>query len=112
MKKIFLIPVFCLFAVACNTGFVYHQQENKVINDEVYADDADRYRQNIAVKEKGEKHVTYEYKDVRIDELAPLAIKYCEENVKDTQAYLREIVLYRNNLRRATFDCVNLAIDK
>lgn len=112
MKKVFLLSAVCLLA-ACNSVYVADTQEITVVKEnDVYADDAIRYRQNIVVKEQGEKYVTYEYKDVRVDELAPLAIKYCEDNVQGTQAYLREIVLYRNNLRRATFDCVNLALDE
>lgn len=75
-----------------------------------YAGDFQRYRENVAVKEATADTVTYEYKDVRVDELAPLAIMHCAEN-GGKKAYLRHIVLYRNHLRRATFDCLNLAIE-
>ena len=104
MKKFSLLPILCAFLVSCASS------SDLVSSD--YVDDAARYKQNIALKEKGENFVVYEYKDVRVDELASLAIKYCEDNVPGTQAYLREIVLYRNHARRATFDCVNLAIEK
>ncbi len=104
MKKFILLPILCAFIVSCAASF--DEGEN------AYIDEAIRYKQNIALKEKGENFVVYEYKDVRVDELASLAIKYCEDKLPGTQAYLREIVLYRNHARRATFDCVNLAIEK
>lgn len=74
-----------------------------------YASDAERYRQNIVVKATGENYVVYEYSDVRIDDVASLASAYCFENSNGLKAYLRDIYMYRNNKRRATFDCVNLA---
>ena len=76
-----------------------------------YASDADRYRQNIVLKAAGDTYVTYEYSDVRIDDVATLASAYCFENAPGLKAYLRDIYMYRNNKRRATFDCVNLASD-
>ncbi len=74
-----------------------------------YASDADRYRQNIVVKAAGENYVVYEYTDVRVDDVASLASAYCFENTNGKKAYLRDIYMYRNNKRRATFDCVDLA---
>lgn len=74
-----------------------------------YASDADRYRQNIVVKAAGENYVVYEYSDVRVDDVASLASAYCFENTNGKKAYLRDIYMYRNNKRRATFDCVDLA---
>ena len=117
MKKICFIFGVCLIFAACRTNDVEQSEIKAFRNDvlvtnNVYESDDVRYRQNIAIKNQGDDFVTYEYKDVRIDELAPLAIKYCEENSQNKQAYLREIVLYRNNLRRATFDCISLAKDE
>ena len=74
-----------------------------------YASDADRYRQNIVVKVMGENYIVYEYSDVRIDDVATLASAFCYETDPDTKAYLRDVYMYRNHKRRATFDCVNLA---
>lgn len=74
-----------------------------------YASDADRYRQNIVVKAAGENYVVYEYSDVRVDDVASLASAYCFENTNGLKAYLRDIYMYRNNKRRATFDCASLA---
>jgi putative hemolysin len=67
-----------------------------------------RYKHNVAVKEHTADYVTYEYKDIGISEVASLAIIYCQ-NQGGKQAFLREILLYRNHNRRATFDCSNLA---
>lgn len=67
----------------------------------------DRFLNNVVIKKKSPNWVTYEYKDVRVDELAPLASRYCEENGKRT-AILRGIQLYKNYSRWATFDCVTL----
>ena len=36
--------------------------------------------QNVAVKEETARFVTYEYKDVRIDEVSSLAARYCAEH--------------------------------
>lgn len=107
MKKLTIVFALCCLLPACS---VFQSEPAKVQGNYYYEDDAERYRQNVAVKARATDFVTYEYKDIRIDELAPLAAVYCD-NQGGKQAYLREIILYRNNLRRATFDCVNLAID-
>lgn len=107
MKKLKVILLLGCLLPACSLL----QSEPEKVQGSYYADDAERYRQNVAVKAQTPDFVTYEYKDIRIDELAPLAAVYCD-NQGGKQAYLREIVLYRNNLRRATFDCLNLAMQK
>jgi len=112
MKKLFILSAFIAFISACHSTSVQNMQQTKLSDNNIYVDDFTRYRQNISLKTQGENFVTYEYKDVRVDELAPLAIKYCQNINSGLQAYLREIILYRNNLRRATFDCVNLAINE
>lgn len=104
MKKVILT----VLLGACLSACAMSGQPAKITGS-YYQDDAQRYRQNVAVKAQSEDFVTYEYKDIRIDELAPLAADYCYA-LDGKQAYLREIVLYRNNLRRATFDCVSLAM--
>lgn len=97
MKKIFYIALICIAAAAC-AGTSELSPEMR------------RFRENISVKAQGADFVTYEYKDVRIDELAPLAVLYCRDNAGGKDAYLREVIMYRNRLRRATFDCLNLAM--
>ncbi len=74
---------------------------------QAYDSDYERFFQNVVVKEKTPYSVTYEYKDVRIDELAYLASRYCYEQGEKV-AYLHDAVLYRNFSRRATFDCKEL----
>lgn len=113
MKKFYVLLAICTLIGACNPHGSLQEPTNKyhtLVLNKSYDDDALRYRENISIKVKGDTFVTYEYKDVRIDELAPLAIKYCENSAQGTDARLREIVLYHNNARRATFDCVNLAM--
>ena len=72
-----------------------------------YSSDYERFFQNVIVKEKSPYRVTYEYKDVRLDEVAYLASRYCHEQ-DGKAAYLHDSVLYRNFTRRATFDCAEL----
>lgn len=80
--------------------------DNKV-EDDYYTSNIERFMQNVSVKEETPRYVTYEYKDVRIDEVASIAAHYCAEH-GDKKAFLRQSITYRNHLRRATFDCVSL----
>lgn len=79
------------------------EPEEELTHDSAY----DRFLNNVVIKRKSPNFVTYEYKDVRVDELAPIASRYCKENGNRT-AVLRSVVLYKNYSRRATFDCLNL----
>lgn len=67
------------------------------------------YRSNITVKTMGKDYVIYEYSDVKIEEVATLASRYCFETNPGKSAYLRDIYMHKNRKRRATFDCVDLA---
>ena len=71
--------------------------------------DVELYRKNIVVKAMGDDYIVYEYSDVRIDKVAPLASCYCYETNPGKKAYLRDIYMHKNHKRRATFDCVDLA---
>lgn len=109
-EKIFAtIKYLCLCMVCC--GFLSScASQQKQAEEQFYLEDQAqirRYRENISVKAQNKDFVTYEYKDVRVDELGILASHYCQHEGR--AAYLREILLYRNHLRRATFDCVDLA---
>lgn len=84
-------------------------QSNEDGNGPVYSSDAERFRRNIATKGMGDDYVIYEYADVRIDDVATLASQYCYQMNPDKKAYLRDIYMYKNHKRRATFDCVDLA---
>ncbi len=59
---------------------------------------------NMVVIEQSSRHVIYEYRDVRIDEVAPVAAVYCL-NKGNRQATLYDITLRPDNRRRATFIC-------
>ena len=104
MKKILLLCLLATLCVSCQSK----------VDDEgipVYASDAERFRRNIATKVMGEDYVVYEYVDVRIDDVATLASRYCYETTEGKKAYLRDIYMYKNHKRRATFDCVDLAAE-
>ncbi len=71
-----------------------------VLTDADYAD----YAKNVTVAAQGENFVVYEYKNIRVDDLAILAALYCKDH-NSLQAYLDNITLYHNNARRAKFLC-------
>ena len=102
-KKIFFLSaLFCLF------GCVYYatpQDEGLVVP--AYDDDYERFAANVRVKHSDEYGITYEYKDVRLDEIAYMAARYCYEH-GERKAVLHDSQLFRNFSRRATFDCVEL----
>lgn len=83
--------------------------EPKIVTAPKYNSDVERLRQNIVMKAGDDNYVVYEYSDVRIDDVASLASAYCYEYSTGKKAYLRDIYMYRNHKRRATFDCGNLA---
>ena len=65
---------------------------------------------DVFVVGEGNDFVTYQYKNVRVDEISPLASMYCADVAFGGSPYLREVSLYHNGFMRATFDCVSLAI--
>ena len=73
----------------------------------VYGTPYDRLADNVRIKQADAFGITYEYKDVRIDESAYLAAYYCHEQ-GEKRAYLYDSQLYKNYARRATFHCVEL----
>lgn len=104
MKKfLFILPIFLIAACANEPKQINVSQENYISEA-----DAARYRDNIIEKRRGPSYVSYEYRDVRIDELTPLAVHYCQEKNANTTAHLREIIMRENHSRLATFDCTNL----
>ncbi len=56
------------------------------------------------VVSKTSNYVIYEYKDIRVDEIAPIAALYCQDHLQK-QAVLYDITLRPDNARRATFMC-------
>ncbi len=91
MKKFCLLLMGILLFAAC----VAHQE---------FRPDFNKYVDNVVVVETSPSHVIYEYKNIRVDELAMLAALYCQEQ-NDKKATLSDVVLYKNNARRATFLC-------
>ncbi len=60
------------------------------------------------VVEKTSNFVTYEYKDIRVDEIAPIAALYCQDH-GGKQAVLYDITMRPDHSRRATFMCKKMA---
>ena len=59
---------------------------------------------HVVVIEKSSRHVIYEYVNIRVDEIAPVAAIYCA-NQNGKQASLYNIERRPDNRRRATFVC-------
>ena len=59
---------------------------------------------HVRVISKSPTHVVYEYKDIRVDEIAPVAALYCQDR-GGKQASLYEITMRPDHYRRATFVC-------
>lgn len=96
MKSYMFIFISLLFIGACT---------QRVAVDPAYNSHVERFLENVRIKSKDDSSITYEYKDIRIDEIAYFAAEYCyEQNHK--KAVLRKSLLYRNFSRRATFDCI------
>ena len=77
-------------------------------NETLYWEEPDynRLAAHMSVVSKSSRFVTYEYRDIRVDEVAPIAALYCQER-GGKQAALYEITMNRGNARRATFVCKN-----
>lgn len=129
MKKI--VCVFALLMGACTTEYIlmdenvnpveegYYTQldgekssfdENLVSQDVWAASERELTANDVFVVGEGSDFVTYQYKNVRVDEISPLASMYCADVAYGGSPYLREVTMYHNGFMRATFDCVNLAI--
>lgn len=109
MKKYFTLFLVLLACVSCqSTKDNQSAKNNEIQTKEINAADIN-YREHIVVKGGDEKHVIYEYSDVRIDDVSSLAIAYCQHINPENKAYLRDIYMYKNHKRRATFDCMSIA---
>lgn len=100
MKKILFLLTTILIISGCATTSQPQRADEEV---EAY----NRLTGNISIKEKGRYSITYEYKDVRVDDIAVLAARYCKETY-NTQAHLKSVTLHKNNYRLATFHCHDL----
>lgn len=89
----------CLGLAACQTGSesVQPLSEAEVLS---FA----RFDGKVKIMDRSENSVTYEYSDVRIDQVSVLATQYCQE-ISGQKAFLDKVILYKNNARRAKFNC-------
>ncbi len=124
MKKILSVLVLCLSA--CTTEYIlmdensnpvpegYYTQMNQgdslVEGDILMTSQRNLTANDVFVVGEGSDFVTYQYKNVRVDEISPLASMYCADIAYGGSSYLREVTMYHNGFMRATFDCVSLAI--
>ena len=138
MKKVFALMLAVGIMNACTTEYILMDENANPIEDGYYTENTEGsgYVGNAGVSHdvwaeetvfdnsgarmitandvfvvgEGENFVTYQYKNVRVDEISPLASLYCADVAQGRSPYLREVNLYHNGFMRATFDCVNLAI--
>lgn len=108
MKKIlFLFGAILAISACTSSDYDYEYDNDEMQRTESYDETYDRLTNNIFIKEKAPYSITYEYKDVRVDDIAVLAARYCKETY-NTLAHLKSITLHKNNYRLATFHCHNL----
>lgn len=118
MRK-FLILAVAVLLNACTTKYILMDENGNPV-DENYYTEKTLNESNISEKvltandvfvvNEGDNFVTYQYTNVRVDEISPLASLYCADVAVGASPYLREVNMYHNGFMRATFDCVNLAI--
>jgi hypothetical protein len=125
MKK-FLILSLLFMLNACTTKYILMDENGNPVDEDYYtqasaegeSSSASSYTaseraisaNDVFVVSEGEDYVTYQYKNVRVDEISPLASLYCADAEVSSSPYLREVNMYHNGFMRATFDCVSLAI--
>lgn len=116
MKKVLLF-VFALMLNACSTSYILMEDGEPALNenDISYSESMIKEERLISgndvfVVGEGDDFVTYQYRNVRVDEISPLASLYCADVSYGGSPYLREVSIFHNGFMRATFDCVSLAI--
>ena len=122
MKKILGMTVFLLLN-ACTTEYILMDENANPVESGYYTENTEGTSgvENMELAEyitandvfvvgEGADFVTYQYKNVRVDEISPLASMYCADIAYGGSPYLREVSMYHNGFMRATFDCVSLAI--
>lgn len=124
MKKI--LTLFMLLVIsACSTKYILMDENGNPVQREEWIEgnsgdltgelpemvsESSITANDVFVVSEGGNFVTYQYKNVRVDEISPLASMYCADVAYGRSPYLREVSMYHNGFMRATFDCVNLAI--
>lgn len=127
--KEFLVLTLAFLMSACSTEYILMDENGNPVDEGYYTDGygndqlmtedeliasstAERTltADDVFVVSEEMDSVTYQYKNVRVDEISPLASLYCADASIGASPYLREVSMYHNGFMRATFDCVNLAI--
>ncbi len=96
MKSVFFI-IFLLFVSACSSAPKAVWQEP----------DFNYIVANTSIAEKGPTFVAYDYKNIGVEDIAPVAALYCRDK-GGKQAVLKSIELRPNNSRRAMFICQDM----
>ena len=122
MKKILGMTAFLLLN-ACTTEYILMDENANPVESGYYTENTEGTSgvENMELAEyitandvfvvgEGADFVTYQYKNVRVDEISPLASMYCADIAYGGSPYLREVSMYHNGFMLATFDCVSLAI--
>lgn len=122
MKKILGMTAFLLLN-ACTTEYILMDENANPVESGYYTENTEGtssvenmelaeyiMANDVFVVGEGADFVTYQYKNVRVDEISPLASMYCADIAYGGSPYLREVSMYHNGFMRATFDCVSLAI--
>ncbi len=122
MKKILGMTAFLLLN-ACTTEYILMDENANPVESGYYTENTEGTSgvENMELAEyitandvfvvgEGADFVIYQYKNVRVDEISPLASMYCADIAYGGSPYLREVSMYHNGFMRATFDCVSLAI--
>lgn len=98
------IPSLILVFLACACSYQKNEFFSRGTTYQI--DDHERLVNNIFIKATDPYAITYEYKDVRVDEVAALAVRYCQDTYQKP-AHLQSVTLHKNNSRLATFHCVD-----
>lgn len=96
----FLVGLSCLSLGACQSL----DEEAVQPIDEAEVLDYSRFDGKVKIMERTANSITYEYSDVRVDQVSTLASQYCQI-LNGQKAYLDKVILYKNNARRAKFYC-------
>ena len=107
MKKYLYLFLVTLICVSCQSA-KKEKAEDKVAPSVVETPNVN-FREHVVVKGGDSNHVIYEYSDVRVDDVASLAIEYCARVKPNSRAELHDIYMYKNHKRRATFNCSDIA---
>lgn len=93
MKKWLFLLCLITFVTGCSLSKDYYEEPpyNHIAS-------------HVNVIDKASSFVVYEYFDIRVDEIVPVAAIYCHDQ-GGKQASLYDITLWQNNRRRATFIC-------